>query len=62
MSDTSNDLISLTADIVSAHVSNNNVATADVAALIETVYSALSTAGSPPAPVEAAPLPAVAIR
>jgi len=47
------ELITLTADIVSAHVSNNNVATAEVASLIQSVYSALGTLGAP-AP-EAAP-------
>ena len=48
----SDDLITLTAEIVSAHVSNNNVASADVGALIGSVYQALSGLG---APVEAAP-------
>lgn len=35
-------LITLTADIVAAHVSNNNVAVSDVAVLISSVHSALS--------------------
>src|SRR4051794_22320602 len=43
------DLVALTADIVSAHVANNSVASGEVASLISTVYSALSTLG-PPAP------------
>ena len=34
-------LITLAADIVGAHVSNNAVATADVASLIRTVFVAL---------------------
>jgi predicted transcriptional regulator len=41
------DLITLTADIVSAHVSNNSVPTAEVAALIQSVYGALGALGSP---------------
>jgi len=56
------DLISLTADIVSAHVSNNSVAASDVAALIQSTYEALSKAGEPVPEPEAAPEPAVAIR
>jgi predicted transcriptional regulator len=56
------DLISLTADIVSAHVANNNVSTGDVAVLIRNVYEALSTAGAPPAPEAPAQEPAVSIR
>jgi predicted transcriptional regulator len=56
------DLINLTADIVSAHVSNNKVATADLASLIASVHAALAETSSP-APVEApAQEPAVAIR
>lgn len=62
MSDSNSDLINLTADIVSAHVSNNSVATGDVATLIQKVYDALSAAGAPPAPEEPKPEPAVAIR
>jgi predicted transcriptional regulator len=38
-------LLALTADIVAAHVSNNNVATGDVANLIGQVHQALSTLG-----------------
>lgn len=36
-------LITLTADIVGAHVSNNDVAAGDVGGLIEQVYGALAT-------------------
>jgi predicted transcriptional regulator len=43
------ELITLTADIVSAHVSNNSVATAEVAALIQSVYGALGALGAPAA-------------
>lgn len=55
-------LITLTAEIVAAHVSNNSVAPDAVGALIGNVYSALSGLGSAPAPVEAAPEPAVSVR
>jgi len=51
-------LITLTSDIVAAHVSNNNVAVADVAALISNVYGALSGLGTAPA-IEERPQPAV---
>ena len=54
-------LLSLSADIVSAHVSNNNVAVEDVTGLIQSVYSALSGLGAA-APVEEKRDPAVSIR
>lgn len=53
MANDKQELITLTADIVAAHVSNNSVPTAEVAVLIQSVYSALSAVGDP-AP-EAAP-------
>ena len=40
-------LITLAADIVGAHVSNNSVAMADVAGLIQTVFGALQSASQP---------------
>ena len=55
-------LITLTADIVSAHVSNNSVAVNDLPHLIQNVHNALTTLGTQP---EAAPVkqePAVSIR
>jgi predicted transcriptional regulator len=55
-------LITLTADIVSAHVSNNSVAVSDLSNLIQSVHSALSGLG---AKVEEAPVrqePKVSIR
>lgn len=56
-------LITLTADIVSAHVSNNEVSPADLPALIRGVHDALSGLGAPPAPVpEVTPEPAVPVR
>jgi len=57
------DLVSLTADIVSAHVSNNSVPLADVPAMIGGVYSALSKLGSPAQePVPEKPKGAVSLR
>lgn len=55
-------LTTLTADIVSAHVSNNSVAVGDLPSLITNVHSALANLNSPE-PAEAAPLqPAVSVR
>ena len=45
-SDMTETLITLTSDIVAAHVSNNNVDVADVPTLISNVYTALSGLGS----------------
>lgn len=55
-------LITLTADIVSAHVSNNSVAVNDLPALIQNVHNALSGLGSSKEEPEARPEPAVSIR
>lgn len=55
-------LVSLTADIVSAHVSNNSVAVNDLPTLIQNVHNALAGLGKvqeePPAKQE----PAVSVR
>ena len=60
--DHNENLISLTADIVAAHVSNNKIEIADIARLIGSVHTALSGVGTEK-PVEAPPLvPAVSIR
>lgn len=60
--DTAEMLITLTSDIVAAHVSNNNVGVEEVPTLISNVYSALSGLGSAE-PLEAArPDPAVSVR
>ncbi len=56
------DLITLTADIVGAHVAHNNVATADLAGLIQSVHAALKGLGQPPEPVVEKQEPAVSIR
>ncbi|MCU0946881.1 MAG: MucR family transcriptional regulator [Porphyrobacter sp.] len=55
-------LITLTSDIVAAHVSNNDVAVADVPALITSVYGALAGLGEAAPVVEDKPEPAVSIR
>lgn len=55
-------LITLTSDIVAAHVSNNSVSADEVASLINSVYSALSGLGEDAAPAQAAPEPAVSVR
>ena len=63
MADDNQELITLTADIVSAHVSNNNVPTNEVAALIQSVHGALTGLGSTPAePVTEKPKGAVSVR
>ncbi len=55
-------LITLTSDIVAAHVSNNDVAVNAVPDLITNVYDALSGLGQDPEPAEERPEPAVSIR
>lgn len=45
-------LVSLTADIVAAHVENNNVAIGDVGSLIQSVHGALARLQEQPAPAE----------
>ena len=55
-------LITLTADIVSAHVSNNSVAVNDLPLLIQNVFNALGGLGALPEESAAKPEPAVSIR
>jgi predicted transcriptional regulator len=56
-------LITLTADIVAAHVSNNSVAVSDLPLLINNVHSAMASLGGTPAPAPAPKQePAVSIR
>jgi predicted transcriptional regulator len=50
-------LITLTADIVSAHVSNNSVAVNDLPNLIQNVHGALTGISGKPAAPEAKPEP-----
>jgi len=61
-SDSQDTLLTLTADIVAAHVSNNSVAVNDLPNLIQNVHSALSGISSAPAAPEARPEPKVPIR
>src|SRR5918994_238354 len=55
-------LLALTADIVSAHVSNNSVAVNDLPNLIQNVHTALTGLGSQPEPAPVKQEPAVSIR
>ena len=55
------DLLALTADIVSSHVSNNTVAVNDLPQLIQHVYAALSGVGTAP-PQKEGLTPAVPVR
>jgi len=55
-------LITLTADIVSAHVSNNSVAVNDVPGLIQNIHSALSQLGTSVPEPEVKQEPAVSVR
>jgi len=60
--DTNETLITLTSDIVAAHVSNNSVTVDDLPTLITAVYGALAGLGGPVAVVEEKPEPAVSVR
>ncbi|MGB3738080.1 MAG: MucR family transcriptional regulator [Pontixanthobacter sp.] len=55
-------LITLTSDIVAAHVGHNNVEVADVPELISNVYGALANLGQNQEKPEERPEPAVSIR
>jgi predicted transcriptional regulator len=54
-------LVTLTTDIVAAHVSNNSVAISDLGLLINNVHAALSNLGEKPV-VEEKLVPAVSVR
>lgn len=56
------DLLGLTAEIVSAHVSNNPVSISDLPNLIQEVYRTLATMGQPAASPAEKPQPAVPIK
>ena len=55
-------LITLTSDIVAAHVSNNSVSVDDLPVLISNVFGALAGLGNAAPAVEPTPEPAVSIR
>ena len=57
-----NELLALTADIVSSHFANNTVAPAEVPGVIESVYSTLAKLGSPVEAPVTRQEPAVSIR
>jgi len=55
-------LITLTSDIVAAHVTNNTVAVSDLPVLIQNVYSALAGLSAAPVAPEVKLEPAVSVR
>lgn len=55
-------LLTLTSDIVAAHVSNNSVAVDEITTLINNVYAALSNIQTRSEPPEEMPDPAVSVR
>jgi predicted transcriptional regulator len=62
-SSSTNDLLTLTTEIVAAHVSNNTVAVADLPLLINQVYSSLQNiGGGAAAPSGDRPQPAVSVK
>ena len=64
MPDTANtkELLTLTTEIVAAHVSKNTVAAADLPQLISQVYQSLASVGRSPAQTAERPDPAVPIK
>ncbi len=58
----SEQLVELTADIVSAHVSNNTVAVGDVANLVQRVHEALMSLGQPAPEPQQDKTPVVSVR
>ncbi|EIZ78637.1 MucR family transcriptional regulator [Novosphingobium sp. Rr 2-17] len=61
-SDANETLITLTSDIVAAHVSNNSVSVDDLGTLITNVYGALAGLGGIAPVIEEKPEPAVSVR
>lgn len=60
--DTADDLLTLTTEIVAAHVSNNTVAVGDLPQLINQVYQSLANIGKAPPPLVERPQPAVNVK
>ena len=56
-----NELLSLTAEIVAAHVGNNSIALSDLPQLIQDVYRTLASVGTAPVALER-PQPAVPVK
>ena len=61
-SNSNSELLGLTAQIVSAHVSHNPVPAADLPGLIQEVFRTLSGVGTRPAPEPERPQPAVPVK
>ncbi|MHA3795481.1 Ros/MucR family transcriptional regulator [Sphingomonas sp. YL-JM2C] len=55
-------LLSLTVDIVAAHVSNNSVQPSEIPTLISAVFASLSDLSNPKADAPQKPVPAVSVR
>jgi predicted transcriptional regulator len=62
MAETQNNLIELTADIVSAHLANNKVSVNEVAELVQQVHGALSGLGQAAPEQAQAKVPVVSVR
>lgn len=62
MLDDSEMLVTLTADIVAAHVSNNSIAIGDIPLVIQSVHTALSSLASKVEPDPEPQQPAVSVR
>jgi predicted transcriptional regulator len=62
MNDDADNIITLTADIVAAHVSNNSVAVSELPTLISSIHTALAGLGVATVPQTVKQEPAVAIR
>ena len=60
--DQAKDLLTLTTEIVAAHVSNNTVALGDLPQLINQIYNSLANIGSVQGVPTARPQPAVSIK
>lgn len=60
--DIADDLLTLTTEIVAAHVSNNTVAVGDLPQLIHQVYQSLANIGKAPPPMVERPQPAVNVK
>ena len=56
------EILALTSEIVSSHVSNNPVSATDLPSLIEVVYSKLETLSNPKVETAEPPVPAVPIK
>lgn len=57
-----NELLSLTANIVAAHVSNNSISAVDLPGLIRDVYTSLANVGGAPGKDAERPIPAVPVK